>query len=200
MRAMAKSWVMARVWRAVIVVATLGCAATGCTTNGAANGAANGATTGAAAGAAGGVASGVVGVEKREAAQVVLRAPNREDWVVTVELARTEAERSRGLMFREKLAPDAGMLFVWGEEAPRSFWMMNTYIALDMIFIGADGVVVGVVENAEPMTTEGRGVEGASQYVLEVVGGAARAHGVGAGTQVYFRNITGLAADAPVLR
>jgi uncharacterized membrane protein (UPF0127 family) len=121
--------------------------------------------------------------------QVVLSPPGRSQVSVEVELARTPAETSRGLMYREKLAPDRGMLFLFEDEVPRTFWMKNTLVPLDIIFITAARRVLGVAENAEPLTTSPRSVPGISQYVLEVVGGFAQAHGVGPGTTVEFRHV-----------
>ena len=92
-------------------------------------------------------------------------------------------------MYRQHLAPDAGMVFLFAEDEVQSFWMKNTLIPLDMIFIAADLTVAGVVENAEPLTTEGRGIDAPSRYVLEVNGGWARAHGVTAGTRVRFEHL-----------
>ena len=109
--------------------------------------------------------------------------------VVRVELARTDAERARGLMWREKLDPDAGMLFLFEESALHGFWMKNTLISLDMIFIGEDGRIVGVVERAAPGTTTPREVGAPSRYVLEVNGGWSAARGVRAGDRVRFEDV-----------
>jgi uncharacterized protein len=109
---------------------------------------------------------------------------------VKVEIARTEPERQRGLMFRQKLEPGRGMIFLFDRPEPLKFWMKNTYIPLDMIFIAADKHVVYVEENAEPLTTTSRGTnEAESQFVLEVPGGWARAHGVERGVAVKFVDI-----------
>jgi uncharacterized membrane protein (UPF0127 family) len=104
-----------------------------------------------------------------------------------VELAITPDEQERGLMFREHLDPDAGMLFI--SEAPRHhvFWMKNTLIPLDMIFIGADWRIAGIVQNAEPKTLSAREVPGVSQYVLEIGGGLSARHGLRAGQLVDFQ-------------
>lgn len=83
---------------------------------------------------------------------VVLRPEGRSEVRVHVELARTGQEKAQGLMFREHLDADAGMLFLYDSEGTRVFWMRNTLIPLDMIFISGDLQVVGVVENAEPQT------------------------------------------------
>jgi hypothetical protein len=108
---------------------------------------------------------------------------------VTVEIARTDAQRRKGLMRRKHLAPDAGMLFIFDETSDHAFWMLETLIPLDMIFIGEDGRIVGIVERAEPRTTVQRSVGAPSRYVLEVNGGWARANGVRSGDRVRFENV-----------
>jgi uncharacterized membrane protein (UPF0127 family) len=106
-----------------------------------------------------------------------------------LELALTPQEQERGLMFRKSLDADAGMLFVSKFEGPHVFWMKNTLIPLDMIFIDDSGRIVGIVERAEPLTLVNRDVGVPSRYVLEVNGGWAEAHGVGAGDLVRFENV-----------
>ncbi len=122
--------------------------------------------------------------------QVILTVHGGVEVPVIVELARTEAETRRGLMFRQALASGRGMLFLFEESEPhRKFWMKNTYIPLDIIFIADDLRIVYVEENAEPLTLIGRGPEAPSRYVLEVPGGWARAHGVEPGIIVRFLNV-----------
>ncbi len=123
------------------------------------------------------------------AARVVVETRAGARHVVAVELARTDAERARGLMHRTELAPDAGMLFIFDESAEHTFWMKNTLIPLDMIFIGEDGTVVGVVERAEPQSLTERTVGRPSRWVLEVVGGFAAEHGVRAGDRVRIEGV-----------
>jgi uncharacterized membrane protein (UPF0127 family) len=108
---------------------------------------------------------------------------------VSVEIVATEAKIQRGLMFREHLPPDQGMLFLMDEDKPWAFWMRNTLIPLDMIFIGKDMKVAGVVENAEPRTETLREVKAPSLYVLEVNGGYCAAHKVSAGAPVRFEAV-----------
>jgi len=117
---------------------------------------------------------------------VVLRNAEGEDWTVSVEIARTPAERAEGLMYRWSLEDDHGMLFIFDDVEVRSFWMKNTRIPLDMIFIGPDKKIVGIVREAEPYTTQSRTVGVPSQYVLEVYGGEAEEHGLSAGDRVFF--------------
>lgn len=125
------------------------------------------------------------------AARVTLLPPGQAPAQVSVELAITPAERSRGLMFRKHLGEDDGMLFLFEREQPQSFWMRNTYIPLDMIFIRQDMTVLGVVENAEPETESSRNVPGNSMFVLEVNAGFARKHGVRADVPVRFEGVPG---------
>ncbi|MGB5181348.1 MAG: DUF192 domain-containing protein [Xanthobacteraceae bacterium] len=102
----------------------------------------------------------------------------------SVELATNTAERAVGLMYRKELPEGRGMLFDFHDEQPVQFWMHNTYISLDMIFIAGDGRVVRVAENAKPMSDElipsGRPV----RAVLEVIAGTARKFGIAAGDRV----------------
>ncbi len=108
---------------------------------------------------------------------------------VRVEIANTAVTRTRGLMYRNKLDQDAGMLFVFPREETLQFWMKNTPLPLDMIFIGSDFKVVGIVENAKPFSTTGRGVKEPSRYVLEVNGGYSAKHGLKPGDRVEFHNV-----------
>lgn len=123
------------------------------------------------------------------AAQVSVTVAGGRSVPFRVEIARTEPERSKGLMYRQSLAPDAGMLFIFEHPAPLTFWMKNTLIPLDMIFIDGDRHVVGVVENAEPLTQTGRRVDGLSRYVLEINGGLSAKLGIQAGAAVVFEGV-----------
>ncbi len=102
----------------------------------------------------------------------------------SVEVATTREQQERGLMFRKSLAPDAGMLFDFGQDREVSFWMKNTLIPLDMLFIRSDGVVVRIAHNAKPLSEgairSGRPV----RAVLEIAGGRAAELGVRPGNKV----------------
>lgn len=93
------------------------------------------------------------------------------DFAFTVEIAATADERARGLMFRQELADDAGMLFDFQETRPVSFWMQNTYIPLDMIFIAANGQVMSIHEMARPLDTTSIPSGFPVRFVLEIPGG-----------------------------
>ena len=132
-----------------------------------------------------------------DTAQVVLMPPGRDPITVKVEIADDDAERSQGLMYRKQLAADAGMLFLFDRPHHLTFWMRNTYLPLDMIFIEPTMSILGVVENAEPLTEVTRSVPGDSQYVLEVNAGFSREHGLTPGTMVRFVGVAGAAAGGP---
>ena len=102
----------------------------------------------------------------------------------SVELATTEAERSRGLMFRKELPEGRGMLFDFEQEQPVSFWMHNTYISLDMIFIAANGRIERIAENTEPLSDRLIPSGAPIRAVLEVTAGTARKFGIAAGDRV----------------
>lgn len=108
---------------------------------------------------------------------------------VTVEIVATPAKIRQGLMHRKHMDADKGMLFFMPTEEVQSFWMRNTLIPLDMIFINSDMKVVGIVENAKPLTDDSRTVGIPSIYVLEVNGGWTKQHGVAAGDTVTFENV-----------
>ena len=99
-----------------------------------------------------------------------------------VEIAATAEERAKGLMFRKEMAENAGMIFIFPEARQLRFWMKNTYIPLDMVFIGEDLKVIGVVEKAAPMTEDPRIITGPAKYVVELGGGVAKKFGIGAGS------------------
>ena len=101
-----------------------------------------------------------------------------------VELALTADQQAKGLMYRRELAADAGMLFVYTRPSPVTMWMKNTYIPLDMLFIGADGRILHLVERTVPLSTELIGTDKAVRAVLEVRGGTASRLGIRTGDRV----------------
>src|SRR5688500_17061693 len=101
----------------------------------------------------------------------------------TVELADDAQERARGLMYRRSMARDEGMLFDFAEETGVSFWMANTYIPLDMIFIRADGTIKSIVERTTPLSRRGVPEDGV-RYVLEINGGLSDELGLRPGDKV----------------
>ena len=101
-----------------------------------------------------------------------------------VEVARTSEEQATGLMNRSTLAPGRGMIFPFETPRPASFWMKNTLIPLDIIFIRADGTIANVEANTVPMSLEGVNSVGTVAAVLEIAGGRAAELGIAAGDRV----------------
>ncbi|MGD0315362.1 MAG: DUF192 domain-containing protein [Xanthobacteraceae bacterium] len=101
-----------------------------------------------------------------------------------VELASNNEERERGLMFRKELPEGQGMLFDFERDQPVAFWMHNTYISLDMIFIRGDGRIAHIAENTEPMSDRLIPSGGPVRAVLEVIAGTARKLGIAPGDRV----------------
>ena len=127
------------------------------------------------------------------AALPALAQPVREELVVTtdagpqvfqVEIADDPAERARGLMYRREMADEHGMLFDFEREQPASFWMENTYIPLDMIFIKADGTVESIAERTTPLSQKSVPSKGPVRYVLEINAGLSDKLGIEPGDQV----------------
>jgi uncharacterized protein len=101
---------------------------------------------------------------------------------VEAEFARGEHDTRRGLMFRKSMPEEHGMLFDLDVRGTHDFWMHNTCIPLDLIYVDEDGFIVGIVENAPTLDDESRGVgQCLSRYVLEMNAGWSRRHGVRAG-------------------
>lgn len=130
----------------------------------------------------------------RSSPAVVIHAA-RGAVTVQVEIADTPDKRASGLMYRRDLASDAGMLFLFATPSPQKFWMKNTPLPLDMIFIGPTATIVGIVADTKPFTTNPLGPDEASQYVLEVNAGFAAQHGVAVGDQVEFLRLPNAAAE-----
>ena len=101
-----------------------------------------------------------------------------------VEIAKDDATRERGLMYRRFMPADRGMLFEFNREGPVSFWMKNTYIPLDMIFISRSGTVTNIVANAEPLSERVIPSVAPCAAVLELNGGVAASMGLKVGDKV----------------
>jgi uncharacterized membrane protein (UPF0127 family) len=103
----------------------------------------------------------------------------------TVELASTDSQRDIGLMHRNHLAADRGMLFDFQREQILRFWMRNTFIPLDMIFIRANGEILAIAENTVPHSEKPVGPPRPAQAVLELAGGASAQLGLKPGDVVH---------------
>lgn len=118
------------------------------------------------------------------ARQELVIATDEGQRVFQVEIADEPQERSKGLMFRRDMAPEHGMLFDYGKEQPASFWMSNTYIPLDMIFVKADGTIESIAERTTPMSERSIRSQGPVRYVLEINGGLSDELGIEAGDKL----------------
>lgn len=108
---------------------------------------------------------------------------------VGIEIAEDSLVIQRGLMFRTSLGENRGMLFLFDHDKVQTFWMENTCIPLDMIYIAADGLIVGIEENVPTLTRDSRSCGCPSRYVLEMNAGWSRAHGVAPGQYVEFSGL-----------
>lgn len=115
--------------------------------------------------------------------------PGDQGEVVTVEIAENDHDRQRGLMYRKSMPAQRGMIFYFAQKDDHAFWMHNTCIPLDMLYLDSDGLIVGIEENTPTMSDDTFAVGCASQYVLELNAGWARAHGVKAGQKVKIEGI-----------
>lgn len=128
------------------------------------------------------------------AAAQLARFPTGELTIVTangrhkfaVELATTPAQLEQGLMFRQSLAPEAGMLFDFKTPSPVSMWMKSTFIPLDMLFIDAQGRVINIAERTVPGSLEPVSAAAPARAVLELNGGTAARLGIRPGDRVLF--------------
>ena len=103
---------------------------------------------------------------------------------IQAELAKTEHDIEKGLMYRRSMSDNQGMFFKLDSRRVHTFWMHNTCIPLDMMFVEEDGLIVGIVEGAAPLTDDVRSVGCPSSYVLEVNGGWSRKNGVKPGQRI----------------
>ncbi|MBR1132511.1 DUF192 domain-containing protein [Bradyrhizobium iriomotense] len=127
------------------------------------------------------VASAPVGAASFQPLEIVTKNGVQ---VFSVEMATTEEEKQTGLMYRKELADGKGMLFDFNPEQEVSMWMKNTYVSLDMIFIRADGRILRIAENTEPLSTKIISSRGPARAVLEVVAGTAQKYGIRPGDRV----------------
>ena len=122
--------------------------------------------------------------EKFDTQPLTIVTKGGKNHTFTVELAVTPRQREQGLMNRQEMADDKGMLFAFGETRQVYMWMKNTYIPLDMLFIGKDGKIRTIRQNAEPLSEAIIDSGGPIDYVLELNGGTAKRLGIRAGNRV----------------
>ena len=102
----------------------------------------------------------------------------------SVEVAKSDREQAKGLMFRQHLPQNEGMLFVYAPARPVSMWMKNTYISLDMLFINTDGEIMQIYENTIPMSLDLLSSQYNTAYVLEINAGLVNQHEIKVGQRI----------------
>ena len=142
-----------------------------------------------------GAASGEDAARRTEPLGIVSRNGRH---AFAVEVMRTDADRSRGLMFRRAMAPDRGMLFDFEQSAPISMWMKNTILPLDMLFIRADGSIARIAADTEPYSTKVIPSGEPVLAVLELNAGTAAKLGIRAGDRVEHPLFPGRSSGKPV--
>lgn len=103
---------------------------------------------------------------------------------IDIERAETEVERAQGLMFRKSMDEDKGMLFLFERSEPQSFYMRNTYIPLDIMFVDENNVITTIHENTKTLNDNSLPSNGPAKYVVEVNGGYAKRHGIKVGDKI----------------
>ena len=120
---------------------------------------------------------------RRDASVVLYSADGREITRIDVEIADTAPARKRGLMGRMLPSDETGMLFVFPDSAPRSFWMRNTPGSLDILFADSQRRIISIARKTEPFSQVSIPSRGAARYALEVRGGFASRWGIVAGAR-----------------
>jgi uncharacterized membrane protein (UPF0127 family) len=126
--------------------------------------------------------AGAVFAQAFEALTIVTRGGQRHPF--QVEVARNNAERAQGLMYRRSMAADRGMLFDFERVEPVSMWMQNTYLSLDMLFVRPDGTIARIAANTEPLSTRTIPSGEPVLSVLELNAGTAARLGIRAGDRI----------------
>lgn len=116
--------------------------------------------------------------------QLIITKAGGPDVTYKVEVARTPSQMQRGLMFRDTMADDQGMIFIYEPERPARMWMKNTILSLDMLFIDRQGVIINIVENTTPFSLETIESGGPVRAVLELNAGQADIHSFAIGDRV----------------
>jgi uncharacterized membrane protein (UPF0127 family) len=123
---------------------------------------------------------------RKDGSLTILRSQNSIPVNIDIEIADEEHERMQGLMYRYSMAENNGMLFIFPKEEPRSFWMKNTYISLDIIYINSSKKIVSIQKYTQPQTTYSIPSEKPASYVLEVNAGFTDKYGIKPGDKIEF--------------
>ncbi len=124
---------------------------------------------------------------KKEGSMAFLKADGDTIRVLDIEIADNEAQQAQGLMYRGTMSDRQAMIFIFPREEPRTFWMKNTYISLDILFASEDGIIVSMAPNTRPYSEDPILSEGKAKYVIEVVAGFCAQYGVEEGDKMVFQ-------------
>ena len=119
--------------------------------------------------------------------QFISRENGEVAQAIDIEVKRDPLERNTGMMWRRSMKENQGMLFIMDQPEPQSFWMRNTYISLDIIFVDEDFRILNIRANAQPQTLESQTSIGDALYVVEVIGGFCEKNGIAAGDEIRFQ-------------
>jgi len=108
---------------------------------------------------------------------------------IDIEIAESRAELSQGLMYRKRMADTQGMLFVFDQDAPRAFWMRNTFLSLDILYINSDMRIVSIYDRLIPLSDQSLPSKRPAQYVLEVVAGFCEKYSIKPGDRIRFERL-----------
>ncbi|SHF49309.1 hypothetical protein SAMN05444483_101322 [Salegentibacter echinorum] len=125
----------------------------------------------------------------KEGEATLLKASGDTIKKLDIEIADDNYERQTGLMYRDSMEEEQGMLFIYDKAAPRSFFMKNTYIPLDIIYFGADSTAVSLQENAKPEDETSLPSEKPAQFILEINAGLAKEWNFEVGDKIDFKRI-----------
>ncbi len=132
-----------------------------------------------------GIVSGALAQTAQRQAPLTIATADGRQLAFHVELADTDEQRATGLMYRSRLAADAGMLFDFKRDLPVAMWMKNTFIPLDILFITADGRIAGIVQRTVPQSLATIASPGHVRAVLEVNGGTVERLGIAVDDRVH---------------
>ena len=125
----------------------------------------------------------------KEGEATLLKANGDTIQKIDIEIADNSYERQTGLMYRESMEDDQGMLFIYDDEAPRAFYMKNTYIALDIIYFASDSTAVSFQKNAQPLDETSLPSEKPAQFILEINAGLADEWNIEVGDKIDFERL-----------
>ncbi len=126
---------------------------------------------------------------RKDGTLTFIRADGRPIVTIDIEIAETDSARQRGLMQRPSLPPRSGMLFLFDREEPQSFWMANTPLSLDIIFVDADSQIVDIHKYARPFSTDVIASAAPAKFVVEVPAGFTDQYGILEGDRIRWRRL-----------